>query len=207
MARRVVLYLPGRQLRCLFPEDRHRRQPPVTSPAKQEFVISDTQLRHRLHLPKLARQPFVASRIVIALVVLALAGCDDLGFGPDIDDPDLQVFVGLMNDHRESVGCERLMWNDAVATVAQAHSMDMVERQYFDHTNPDGDSPFDRLQDADLNYSNAGENIAAGQQSPEAVLDAWLNSPGHRSNIENCSFTEHGMGLSQWYWTHLFYTP
>ena len=112
-----------------------------------------------------------------------------------------------MNDHRQSFGCPRLVWNHDVASVAQAHSDDMVERDFFDHTNPDGESPFDRLQEAGISYSGAAENIAWGYETAEAVLNGWLNSPGHKANIENCSLTEHGVGLYQSRWTHLFIKP
>lgn len=70
----------------------------------------------------------------------------------------------------------------------------MQQREFFDHTNPDGDSPFDRLATAGITYSTAGENIAYGYQTAEAVVAAWLDSPGHRANIERESFTHHGIG-------------
>jgi uncharacterized protein YkwD len=119
----------------------------------------------------------------------------------------LVLFVELMNDHRVSLGCAQQIWNHDVAAVAQAHSEDMVERDFFAHTNPDGDSPFDRLQNAAIPYSGAAENIAWGYPTATAVLEGWLNSPGHKANIENCSLTEHGVGLHQSRWTHLFIRP
>jgi uncharacterized protein YkwD len=150
-----------------------------------------------------------SARAVICLLLCSIVACDgDSGLGPDLDaDPELILFVDLMNDHRESVGCTRLLWNDDVAAVAQHHSEDMVERNYFDHTNPDGQSPFDRLQNAGIAYSGAAENIAWGYPSAAAVLQGWLNSSGHRSNIDNCSLKEHGVGLYQSRWTHLFIRP
>jgi uncharacterized protein YkwD len=148
-----------------------------------------------------------SKRVFAFLLLVSIVACDD-GLGPDSDaDPELILFVDLMNDHRESVGCTRLLWNDDVASVAQDHSEDMVERDYFDHTNPDGQSPFDRLQNAGIAYSGAAENIAWGYATAQAVLDGWLNSAGHKSNIENCSLTEHGVGLHQSRWTHLFIRP
>ena len=113
----------------------------------------------------------------------------------------------MMNEHRVSVGCEPLSWDPAVAAVAEAHSADMVAREYFDHTNPDGYSPFDRLTTAGVAYRRAAENIAWGYRSAQAVLDGWLDSPGHRSNIENCALSHHGVGLVDWHWTHVFTTP
>jgi uncharacterized protein YkwD len=151
----------------------------------------------------------ISGRLGLLVLLFFVLSCEgDAGFGPNPDsDPELIIFVEIMNDHRESVGCARLTWNRDVAEVAQAHSEDMVERDFFDHTNPDGKSPFDRLRDAGIAYSGAAENIAWGYPSAEAVLDGWLNSSGHRSNIENCSLTEHGVGLYQSHWTHLFIRP
>jgi uncharacterized protein YkwD len=83
----------------------------------------------------------------------------------------------------------------------------MVARDFFSHTNPDGDSPWDRLSAAGISFSRAAENIAWGYTSAEAVLSGWLGSPGHRANIENCALTHHGVGLADWHWTHLFVTP
>jgi len=148
-----------------------------------------------------------------ALLVMPLlaAACTESTTGPGLDDVplDAQVesFVTAMNDHREAVGCGRLAWNVEVAAVAQGHSDDMVARDFFSHTNPDGDSPFDRMSDAGISFSLAAENIAWGYPSGDAVLQGWLGSSGHRANIENCSLTQHGVGLTGTHWTHLFRTP
>lgn len=143
------------------------------------------------------------------LVVIAAGACgSDRAVGPDLSaSPAVTSFVEQMNAHRESVGCTALVWSSAVAAVAQAHSEDMVARDFFSHTNPDGASPFDRLATAGIAFSRAGENIAFGYPTAEAVLAGWLGSSGHRANIENCSFTEHGVGLDGTYWTHVFIRP
>lgn len=112
-----------------------------------------------------------------------------------------------MNAHRASVGCSALVWDGDVAAVAQAHSQDMVSRSFFDHTNPDGDGPGTRLQQAGVPASGWAENIAFGYPTGAAVLNGWLNSSGHRSNIENCGLTHHGVGLVDTHWTHVFTRP
>jgi len=147
-------------------------------------------------------------RILPLTLVLAVAtACgSDTGVAPDAVS-DVALFVELMNQHRIDVGCPALTWNADVAAVAQAHSEDMLARDFFAHTNPDGDSPFDRLANAGIGFSAAAENIAYGYPTPEAVLAAWLASDGHRANIENCALTEHGVGLQDTYWTHLFIRP
>jgi uncharacterized protein YkwD len=146
-----------------------------------------------------------------ALLLVVCIGCGDDPVSPETVegplDPQLESFASLVNDHRVSVGCEPLAWVSAVADVAEAHSIDMYSRDFFAHVNPDGASPFDRMQDAGLSFSRAAENIAWGYPTPEAVLQGWLDSPGHRANIEDCALTEHGVGLHETYWTHLFRTP
>jgi uncharacterized protein YkwD len=117
---------------------------------------------------------------------------------------EIARFTSLMNAHRVSVGCRALTWSAKVAAVAQAHSADMGRRDFFDHINPDGKTPFDRLRRAGIRYSAAAENIAYGTASATRVLELWLKSPGHRANIENCRYTHHGVGLFQGRWTQVF---
>jgi len=78
--------------------------------------------------------------------------------------------------------------------AARVHSKDMDERNFFDHTNPSGESPFDRMGMAGYSFSTAGENIAGGSPDAAGTMDQWLNSSGHCANIMNPSFTEIGVG-------------
>lgn len=118
----------------------------------------------------------------------------------------------LTNQARAKEGLSALQYDEKIADTARAHSADMAVRRFFDHTNPDGKSPFDRMKAAGFRYSTAAENIAWNQRSPEAVMDSWLNSPGHRANILNANLTHLGVGLhiatdGSYYWTQNFYTP
>ncbi len=122
-------------------------------------------------------------------------------------DREVASFVKLMNAHRISLGLSPLIWDSRAAAVAQAHSREMFERHYFSHTSPDGRSTWDRLDARGVTYSRAGENIAWGQETGSAVLRAWLDSPGHRANIERGSYTHHGVGRVGTYWTHVFIRP
>jgi uncharacterized protein YkwD len=122
-------------------------------------------------------------------------------------DPEVASFVRLMNAHRRSLGLSPLVWDRRAAAVAEAHSRDMDDHRYFSHTWSDGHSTWDRLAARGVTYSQAGENIAWGQETGSAVLAAWLHSPGHRANIENGSFTHEGVGKVGPYWTHVFIRP
>ena len=83
------------------------------------------------------------------------------------------------------------------AALAESHCEDMIDRNFFAHNTPDGQTPFDRMKAAGISYSSAGENIAAGQYSPQNVMDSWMNSPGHRKNILNPDFEYLGVGLAR----------
>lgn len=103
--------------------------------------------------------------------------------------------VALVNKERAANGCGALTEDPQLEKAAQGHSDDMAARHFFDHTNPDGADPGQRITAADYKWSTYGENIAQGQQTPAAVMESWMNSPGHRANILNCSFKDIGVGV------------
>jgi uncharacterized protein YkwD len=116
-----------------------------------------------------------------------------------------QAVLALVNDARAAKGCKALVIDDRITTAAQAHSTDMATSNYFSHTSEDGRSFAQRMRDA--GYPNpGGENIAKGYRTPEQVMQGWMNSTGHRENIENCSFTTMGVGLDTrgFLWTQNF---
>jgi uncharacterized protein YkwD len=103
--------------------------------------------------------------------------------------------VALVNQERAKAGCGALTEDPLLEKAAQDHSDDMAARAFFDHTNPDGADPGQRITAAGYKWSTYGENIAQGQQTAEAVMESWMNSPGHRANILNCSFKDIGVGI------------
>ncbi|PCG87330.1 RNA polymerase [Streptomyces sp. WZ.A104] len=103
----------------------------------------------------------------------------------------------LVNAERAKAGCGPVSVNELLNTAAQRHSADMAARDYFSHTSPDGTDPGDRITAAGYRWSTYGENIAKGQRTPADVMKAWMNSPGHRANILNCSFKEIGVGKQE----------
>lgn len=119
--------------------------------------------------------------------------------------------LALTNSARREAGCKPLAENAKLAAAAQAHSEDMAEKDYFAHDSRDGRSPFDRIKDAGYSFGAAAENIAMGQQTPAAVMDAWMDSSGHRANILNCTYTQLGVGYAAGsgspYWTQDFGKP
>ncbi|MFF3291116.1 CAP domain-containing protein [Streptomyces sp. NPDC003023] len=102
--------------------------------------------------------------------------------------------IDLVNEERANVGCSPLKASGELSDLARAHSRDMAERNFFDHTNPDGETPWDRAEKAGVS-GLGGENIARGQADAQAVMNSWMNSEGHRANILNCDFTTLGVGV------------
>ncbi len=113
--------------------------------------------------------------------------------------------VRLVNIERRKNGLFELKYNWQLCRVARYKSEDMRDKGYFSHTSPTYGSPFQMIKNFGISYRTAGENIAKGQTTPEAVVKAWMNSQGHRANILNASFTEIGVGYASGnYWTQMF---
>ncbi|GAA0693571.1 hypothetical protein GCM10010193_55260 [Kitasatospora atroaurantiaca] len=104
--------------------------------------------------------------------------------------------LALVNQERAKAGCAPLAADPRLDTLATAFSDDMAARDFFSHTDPDGRTPWDRAKTASIGYLG-GENIARGQRTPEEVMAAWMNSPGHRANILNCHYTKLGVGVHE----------
>lgn len=101
--------------------------------------------------------------------------------------------VSLTNAERAEAGCKPLRIDQRLVTSARRHSADMAANDYFSHTSQNGDSPWKRMEDA--GYPSPGaENIAKGYPTPAAVMEGWMNSPGHRANILNCDLRAIGVG-------------
>lgn len=120
--------------------------------------------------------------------------------------------VRLVNIERAKVGLPALKENWQLSRVARYKSQDMINKNYFSHYSPTYGSPFDMIESFGIKFSAAGENIAMGQRTPQEVMNAWMNSPGHRSNILSPSYTEIGVGLAKdkagrCYWTQMFIKP
>jgi uncharacterized protein YkwD len=116
--------------------------------------------------------------------------------------------VSLTNAQRVRHGCPRLKVNAALTRAAGRHSWDMASRGYFSHTGRNGSNFVTRARAAGYRYA-VGENIAWGQPSASAVVNAWMKSPGHRANILNCKARSVGVGMRRNgrgvpYWTQVF---
>lgn len=125
----------------------------------------------------------------------------------DCAGPEEAEVIRLANEAR-GASLTTLECDPDMARTARLHSQDMCDQGYFSHTGLDGRSPFDRMRDEGVSYRTAGENIAAGQRTPDAVHTAWMNSAGHRRNILNGAYGRIGVGYvscgGRPYWTQVF---
>lgn len=122
-----------------------------------------------------------------------------------VQDYEKEV-IRLVNEIRVQNGLKALSHNWELSRVARYKSQDMKDNRYFSHTSPVYGSPFQMIKSFGITYRSAGENIAKGQATPKAVVEAWMNSSGHRANILNASFTQIGVGYvaNGHYWTQMF---
>lgn len=117
--------------------------------------------------------------------------------------------IQLTNQQRAKYGLPALKADWQLSRVARYKANDMRDKNYFSHTSPTYGSPFTMIKNFGITYRSAGENIAAGQTTPQAVVQSWMNSSGHRANILKQDFTHIGVGYSKGgsyghYWVQMF---
>ena len=125
----------------------------------------------------------------------------------------------LVNEERSEKGLNPLELDNKLTNIAKEHSQSMAMNDFVSHEDPtDGSSPQDRIDEGGYEWTRWGENVAAGQSTPEEVMTGWMNSADHRSNLLNPDFTEIGIGYEfmvddkgsvnyNHYWTQVFGTP
>ena len=110
----------------------------------------------------------------------------------------------LVNEMRAQNGLQPLTIDENLSVKARIKSNDMKVNNYFSHTSPTYGSPFTMMQNLGISYRTAGENIAMGYTTANAVVNAWMNSEGHRANILSSNYTSMGIGYVDGYWTQWF---
>jgi uncharacterized protein YkwD len=169
-----------------------------------------------------AAEPAASTTAFLPLVVKP--GNNGLSF-------DEQFALDAVNAERAKAGCPALRLNDTLKQAARAHSDDMAQRDYFDHTDPDGADPIARASAAGYPSKYVGENVSAGLSTGQTVMydtnNGWMNSPNHKTNILNCNYSETGIALTyqpddkpnvllpngalggpfRYYWTQVFGNP
>lgn len=122
-------------------------------------------------------------------------------------DPEINNVHALVNQYRQENGLSTLSLSEELNVAAAIRAKEI--RENFSHTRPDGSKCFSAMDELDISYGWAGENIALGQRSSDSVMTAWMNSPGHRANILNTHFKKIGVGhflssVGTHHWVQLF---
>jgi uncharacterized protein YkwD len=131
------------------------------------------------------------------------------GYSPDREE---RAFLDLINDYRRKNGAPNLSLQNQLGAAAEHHSQDMARKNYFSHRLSNGDSAEKNIERFGYtNWTSLGENIAAGHETAQAVMNAWKSSRGHDRNMRSTHFTEIGIGRAYnkrsrygWYWTTTF---
>ncbi len=124
-------------------------------------------------------------------------------------DAYAQQVLAIVNVKRVEAGLAELTMNEALCMVSRVRAIEIT--QVFSHTRPDGSSCFTAFDEAGICYWSGGENLAAGQTSPETVVQEWMDSPGHYENIMDGNFTQIGIAcyylpdsIYGYYWVEIF---
>ena len=135
-------------------------------------------------------------------------GSSDTGTVSSVNSMEKQV-ASLTNSKRKAAGLGSLTLDSQLSKLARMKAEDMAKKGYFSHTSPTYGSAFDMMKKYGVSYRTAGENIAKGQKTPEAVMNGWMNSSGHRANILSSTYTHIGVGYAKdskgnTYWVKIF---
>ncbi len=177
----------------------------------------------------------LTTAFIILFFIFSLASCgttgaaDDTGDGGGGGGGDVSAEVStveseihtLINAERAAEGLSALTRNTSLDSVARAHSQDMLDNDFFSHTNLDGEDPAARATAAGISYSVFAENLAwtyglSASTLASETVEGWMDSPDHRANIleeDGYSFTQTGIGAamssdgSEVYYTQVFMTP
>ena len=153
----------------------------------------------------------------LAAAAFALSGCDAMAESSSLayadPPPAYESVLSAVNRARaagQTCGGEYFApvqpveWNGRLERAAEAHTLDMVYHEYFDHVGTDGSTVGDRASRAGYNWRRVGENLARTWRSGGEVVGLWLASPGHCANLMHPSFTEMGVYEQDGYWTQVF---
>lgn len=147
--------------------------------------------------------------ILLLALLLSLAAPISAAYVPprstSVHSYERQV-VSLVNAERAAHGLPALALNPSLSSYARVKSQDLHTNRYFSHNSPVYGSPFTMMRSFGISYRHAGENIAMGYFTPEAVVAAWMASDSHRANILSTGYSQLGVGYvaSGGYWTQWF---
>lgn len=169
----------------------------------RRFIDLFLPTRHNAYRPRLLRRPWLIGMLGLALACESVIVGDALiRQGPDIFlaavvRSDVVTYTG---EARVKEGGQPLVESEALTAAAQAKAEDMASKGYFSHAGPDGEEPWVWIERAGYEYRYAGENLAVRFDDSKNIVDAWMNSPGHRANIVKPQYAHIGVGVAQGYY-------
>ncbi len=138
---------------------------------------------------------FIAVAVVAFQLILRLLSSPQvavLGYAANISP---QKVVELTNEARARVGANPLAFSDVLSEAARKKGLDMLAKDYWAHTAPDGTEPWDFFHSAGYSYRYAGENLARDFENPSDAIAAWLASPSHKENLLSAKYNEIGIAV------------
>ncbi|QHW30781.1 LysM peptidoglycan-binding domain-containing protein [Paenibacillus rhizovicinus] len=161
--------------------------------------------------PSIANPNVIWAGMTVKVPVTSAGGSTSggtTGSGTTTNTADKSTFaaqvVTLVNKERAKAGLSALKSDTLLTKVALDKAKDMYANNYFDHNSPTYGSPFDMMRAYGVAYSYAGENIAKGQQTPQEVMTAWMNSAGHKANILGSHYGKIGVAYYNGEWVQEF---
>lgn len=140
-------------------------------------------------------------RYIIVLVSLCLAALPGLAeqvcYNADESSARKNRFAGLLNSFRSAHGLSEVVQDDRLNEASREYACVMAARKHFDHVGPDGSQPWDRARAAGFSYCLIGENLGMGQADETSIMNGWINSRDHRSNMLQDGHTVFGFGAMQ----------
>ncbi|MBQ1412018.1 MAG: hypothetical protein IIY93_02375 [Clostridia bacterium] len=166
--------------------------------------------RRLMHMKRKYSALFLAMALVITAAGSPISAgwqsCAAAGYSSTAEADSAQRVAALVNQARAANGLSPLRYSERLSEAALVRARELPS--LFSHTRPDGTSCFTAISQAGISYRTAGENIAYGQRSADEVMEAWMNSAGHRANILGKDFAYIGVGVfyqnGTYYWTQFF---
>ncbi len=162
-----------------------------------KFFLPHHKNNHRAHAVK---APAIFSYVIflillqVFLKIFSIPGASVLGISTNISATDI---ISLTNERRISQGIRPVKENQLLSQAAAAKAQDMLNQNYWAHFAPDGKTPWQFISQSGYKYSVAGENLARDFDNASSVVVAWMNSPSHKQNLLDGSFTEIGVAVTE----------
>lgn len=169
-------------------------------PFLRRFVNLFVPSRHNAHRPRLLHKQWLVALLGLTLVCEGvIVGNALLSEGPNVFLAAVvrSDIVSYTDEARTKEGGQSLIESELLTEAAQAKAEDMATRGYFSHVGPDGEEPWVWIERAGYNYQYAGENLAVRFEDSKDIVDAWMDSPGHRANIVKPQYREIGIGIAE----------